>query len=137
MTIFTNTNDIQDRIINLVCDFEYTLPDGIVSVVDFESIEDVRTLLENDGVDNSDVEELITLMEYKEEVGAINNGWNGGINLIPIDSRQKYFKEMLEDDGIGPFPQYLVVDWDQTIEKLLVDYKVLSLLGESYYVRVV
>jgi hypothetical protein len=136
MTIYKNSSEIEERITELVGDFEATLPDEILANIDFELIADVRTLLDVDSACGSDLDELIALMEFQEEV-IVLSGWSErGIELIPVSHTETHFKEMLEGDGIGPFPEYLVIDWDKTVEKLLVDYKAVSLLGESYYVRV-
>lgn len=97
-----------------------------------EELTDTDTILDED-----EQEELDALQAFADEAEGYAPDWEYGATLIHADHFTDYCKELLADIGDIPseLPDYIVIDWDATAERLKVDYTEVDFAGEAYLVR--
>lgn len=79
-------------------------------------------------------EELYDLRALCEEVGG---EWKYGVQFIPESDFTDYCKELCEEIGAIPsdFPDYIVINWEETADNIRQDYSECTINGESYLYR--
>lgn len=63
--------------------------------------------------------------------------WDSGVTLIRDSYFTAYARELLVDIGYIPkgFPEWIVVNWDETADNIQSDYSDVDFDGETYWVR--
>lgn len=154
MTTYKHTSQVQDRITELASNIESGIGDelanhladskNIVNVdcgdVDFlqKLLSDVEDDADGKDYEDSEVEELIALLNFKDRFGMYNTEWNHCATLIHEDNVVDYFKEYCKDVGDIPtnLPEHIVIDWEATAQNMLSEYTEDTIDGATYYFRV-
>lgn len=111
------------------------------------SAEDLKRIFEEtpaewfhciDNLDADSVEELIALVDFKEEAESATREWLDGATFIH-DSHFKDYARNLADDigainGDAGWPTNCI-DWDAAVRELKADYTTIEVDSEVYYVR--
>ena len=71
--------------------------------------------------------DFVSLME-------LHPRWPGNMYFISEDDFDDFLYQDIQDID-GPFPQYLVIDWDKTIEGMKQDYTPIIFDGETLWYR--
>lgn len=82
--------------------------------------------------DEEEQDELDDLYELQEQTSHI---FENEESFISDDYFPEYTKQLLEDTGtISPdFPSWIVVDWEETANNLLIDYMSYEFRGTTYW----
>jgi len=85
----------------------------------------------------SEMEELAMLRNFATEAGDYCEDWDYGETFIRDDYFTEYTKEMLVDCGYIPsnLPEWILIDWEGTAEKVKEDYTEYTLDGVTYWAR--
>jgi hypothetical protein len=82
-------------------------------------------------------EELDALYALAEQSEGYAPDWQYGETLIRDSYFQEYARQLAEDIGAIPddLPNWVVIDWEETADNLLVDYTSVEFDGVTYWVR--
>lgn len=82
-------------------------------------------------------DELATLRNFASEASDYCVDWEYGETFIRDDYFTEYTKEMLVDCGYIPsnLPEWILIDWEGTAEKVKDDYTEYTLDGVTYWAR--
>lgn len=126
-----------------------TAPDYFDSREVIERIEELESFLENsEDTELSDADRAEALAEFdREEYDALialrddADGnipdWEYGETFISEDSFTDHMRELLSDVGYIPadLPSWIVINWEETVDNMKVDYTEFEFLGTTYYAR--
>lgn len=78
--------------------------------------------------------ELSLLTTFRDDVNSAE--WKYGLTLINENYFQKYTEEMVEElYGKDAVPNFLVIDWEATVDNVKIDYSCVEFDGETFYYR--
>lgn len=88
------------------------------------------------GLSSDDAQELAGLIELRDKLSHVPD-WSYGETVIREDEFADYCKEMVIDCGYAPndFPEWLVIDWEETADNLREDYSEATVNGVTYLAR--
>ena len=131
--MFEDMEDEKQNLIDALDEFSTASPDfwdkGFYELV--EAVEALKEWDEENG------EAYKSLKSFVEEAKQYASDWSDGATLIHESHFEDYCKEMLEDCGDLPknLPDYIVIDWSATADRLKVDYSEIEWDGETYLIR--
>lgn len=124
MTQYSNTTEIDDRIEEIIDELQEKYED--------ENLEDItllKTILDSD--DEVEIEELIMLLEFKNEVDSYST-WNYA-TIVHEDDIDSYIRDIIDSD-LPNLPSYVVIDYESSIENIKPNYIVIEMSSETYYI---
>ncbi len=92
-------------------------------------VSDMREMIDEGYTDES-IRALETLISDARDYG----GRSGNFELIPYDDFDDYIKQSIQDFLPKDFPEFIVIDWDATSDRLQSDYAEIG--DEPYFVRI-
>jgi hypothetical protein len=145
--IYRDTNQVQSRIDELVGKIDSEIGGSVIESLgggdaDCEDIVFLQQLVmeveenvEGRYYEDSEVEELIDLLEFKNSFWKYNTGWVRGEPLIEWSTTETYFEEMCRDVGYisKDLPDFIVINWEQTAQNMLRDYADCVIGDYTYY----
>lgn len=97
-------------------------------------LEDLEYQLEKGETLSSDeITELAVLRRMENEIPE----WRDGTTLIPENDWVDYVEELVKDcEGLPKnFPDYVVINWNETARNISADYAEIEYQGVNYYYR--
>jgi len=105
-----------------------------LDVFDSRSIDDRIEELENDIDENTDDEELETLLAFRDDVGS--SEWGYGITFIADSYFEDYARDYADDmdilSNVGGWP-FTCINWEQAAADLQMNYSAVELDGYTYW----
>lgn len=140
MTIFKHSDEVQEKIDGLFGELQSAYPLVFVDDV-LENVDSLIAIMENDTEDEvqlhlTEIEELVSLLKFKNEFQEYNTEWSSGADLVHMNSREEYIKRYV-DGTLRDIPSFFVIDWDQSAENFFSEgHRQIELNGDTYYVVV-